>query len=55
MSYVMSRQSFESAKQMTDDEAIQTLAEGLISLSRAIENDLNKQDRDLAAIKRKVG
>jgi hypothetical protein len=42
MGYVTARQTFESAKSKTDDSAVQALADGLIQLSKAIEDDLSK-------------
>jgi protoporphyrinogen oxidase len=47
MGYVGARGNFESAKSKTDDPAIQELAEGLRQLARAIEDDLNKLEREI--------
>ena len=53
MGYVTARQNFESAKS-ANDHAIQQIAEGLVQLSRAIENDFNKLEREVNAIKSKL-
>ena len=42
MGYITARQTFENVKKSTDDKALQDLADGLIQLSRAIEEDLKK-------------
>jgi hypothetical protein len=54
MGYPTARQNFESAKGQTNDPAIQQIADGLVQLSRAIESDLNKLDRELSAVKSKL-
>ncbi len=47
MGYVGARSSFESAKTVSNDKAIQLLADGLVQLSRAIQNDLEKLQREI--------
>jgi hypothetical protein len=54
MGYPTARQSFEGAKSETNDPAIQEIAEGLIQLSRAMESDFNKLEREVSAIKSKL-
>jgi len=54
MGYPTARQNFESAKGKTDDPAIQEIADGLIQLSRAIESDFNKLERELSGIESKL-
>lgn len=53
MGYATARQNFETAKS-SDNYAIQQIAEGLVQLSRAIENDFNKMERELKSIESKV-
>jgi hypothetical protein len=45
---------FEEAKNMSEDPAIKVIADGLIELSRGIENDINKLERGLRTIQNKV-
>jgi hypothetical protein len=54
MGYPTARSNFEGARGKTDDPAIQDIADGLVQLSRAIESDFNKLERELSAIKSKL-
>ncbi len=47
MGYPTARQNFESAKGQTNDEAIRQIAQGLVELSRAIEEQLKKIEREV--------
>jgi hypothetical protein len=54
MGYIGARDSFEKAIEKTKDPAIKELAEGLIDLSRAIEDDIGKLEREVKNIKSRV-
>jgi uncharacterized coiled-coil protein SlyX len=54
MGYSSARQKFESAKASAQDSAIHNLAEGLVDLARAIEDDINKLERQLQTITNRV-
>ena len=54
MGYVTARQNFESAKSESDNLAIQEIADGLVQLSRAIESDFNKLEREISDIRGKL-
>jgi hypothetical protein len=53
MSFYSARQNFENAR-ATGDQAIQQLAEGLIQLTKGIEDDLNKLHRKIEDVERRV-
>ena len=55
MGYVSARNNFQNAKNTSDNnQALQNLADGLIDLSRAIESDINKLERELSSIKSRL-
>jgi archaellum component FlaC len=54
MSYYSARTKFEEAVNSAQNPAITAIAEGLKELAQAIENDINKLERDIHAIKNKV-
>jgi archaellum component FlaC len=54
MSYYSARTKFEEAENSSQNPAITAIAEGLKELAQAIENDINKLERDIHAIKNKV-
>jgi hypothetical protein len=51
MGYAMTRNTLETVKNQTEDKALQSIALALMQLSRAIEADFSKLDRELASIK----
>lgn len=51
MGYAMTRHTLENVKNQTNDNALQSVAVALMQLSRAIEADFAKLDRELASIK----
>jgi len=51
MGYVSAREQFEMAAEKSGDQAFKGLAEGLDRLSRAIQNDLVKLDREIKEVK----
>jgi hypothetical protein len=53
MGYATARQNFENAKS-ADDHAIRQIADGLVQLSRAIESDFNKLEREISSIQSKL-
>jgi len=53
MGYATARQNFENAKS-ADNDAIRQIAEGLVQLSRAIESDFNKIEREVKDVKSKL-
>jgi|HubBroStandDraft_6_1064221.scaffolds.fasta_scaffold65085_5 hypothetical protein len=55
MSYSSSRSLAQSAKHSTDDEAIVKLADAIYALSRAIEQDIDRLDRDVRRVKSEIG
>jgi hypothetical protein len=54
VTYTGARNDLESAKVDTDDPAVQQIADALIRLSRAIESDFNKIEREISTIKQKL-
>jgi hypothetical protein len=54
MGYAGARSALESAKNQTDDPAIKNIAEAIIQLSRVIETDFNKLEREIGSIKTKL-
>lgn len=54
MGYVGARGSFEGAKSKTNDPAIEDLAEGLRQLARAVEDDINKLEREIKSIASRI-
>jgi hypothetical protein len=51
MGYISAREQFEMAGATSEDQAVKGLAEGLDRLSRAIQNDLVKLDREIKEVK----
>jgi len=45
MGYPSAREKFEAAREATNDQALKLMAEGLIQLSRAIEEHLKNMPR----------
>jgi archaellum component FlaC len=54
MSYFSARTKFEEAANASQNPAITAIAEGLKELAQAIENDINRLERDIHTIKNKV-
>ena len=54
MSYSGARDTFERAKSQSEDMGVRLIAEGLQSLARAIESDINKLEREIQTIKNRV-
>lgn len=54
MGYPTARNSFERAKNSSENDAIRSLAEGLVALSRAIEDDIRKLEREVSSIKSRL-
>jgi hypothetical protein len=54
MGYVGARTSLESAKTASKDDAIQQLSDGLVQLSRAIQNDLEKLQREMHTVASRI-
>lgn len=52
--YYAAREKFDYARSAADDQAIAAIAEGLHALSRAVESDINKLERELQTIKNRV-
>lgn len=54
MGYVTARDKFETVQRMADDAALRNLAEGLIELSRSLEEDLRKIRSEIDDLDRKI-
>jgi hypothetical protein len=54
MGYAGARSTFEEAKGSSEDLGVRKLAEGMIQLSRAIEDHLRSVERELRTISNRV-
>jgi hypothetical protein len=54
MGYVSARDKFENVQKMSNDTALRNLAEGLIELSRSLEDDLRKIKSEIDDLDRKI-
>jgi hypothetical protein len=54
MGHVGARQDFQTAKSKSEDEGVRALAEGLIKLSRAMEDDVRDLKCDIESVRSRV-
>jgi hypothetical protein len=54
MNYPLTIESFERARNSSENEAMRNLAEGMIALSHAIQSDFGTLERELSAIKQEL-
>lgn len=54
MSFYSARQKFETAKSSSQNQAMDALADGLMDLARAIEQELHDLKREVDTVKSRV-